>query len=749
MAQGRIIGRAVPRVDARDKATGRALYAGDLRLPRMLHLRVVRSDRPHAEITGLDLEAARRAPGVAAVWTAADLPGARQVGVRIKDEPVLCQDKVRRVGDPLVLLAARTPEQAQEAAELVAVVYRELTPVLSPEQALASGAPLVHAEGNLLFERRVVRGEADAALAGCPHVIKNTYRTQTVEHAYLEPEAGVAFWEGDGLVVKLPSKHAHFEQAELARVLDLPLEKIRVVCTTIGGYFGDKQCLSPGYYAAIAARLTGRPAAMVYDRGESFQVSSKRHPFTIHMTSGADREGRLQAVKVEIIADTGAYASYGPSILTRAVVHACGPYAVPNLEVRGRVVYTNNPVGGAMRGFGVPQVAIAHECQMDLLAAAVGVDPAEIRRRNFLTVGQANAAGQVLSASVGVGQCLEKVLAARQALPPHSREKDADYLTAWGLAATHYGIGLTGLPNPGVARLSLAPREPVRVMVGTGDGGQGASTTLLQIAAEELGLEMADLELVAADTAQTPNSGTSTASRITYVVGRAVQEAARKLIAEMGPVVQAAWGLARVEFKEGAFRAGRRRLSLRRAADSLLARPLTVEASFDPPTQGLDPKTGQGAPYATYSFAVHAAQVAVAKDTGRVEVLRVLAAHDVGRVIHPVNVVAQIQGGVMMGLGYALWEEVLLDNGRILNAGFKDYRLPTSLDGPELKVLLVESPEPTGPFGAKGVAEPALLPTAPAIHNAVAAAVGGHVFVNPLSPERVWRLLSAQKRKKP
>jgi nicotinate dehydrogenase large molybdopterin subunit len=741
----RHIGTSPVKDDAWDKVTGRAVYAADLNLPGAMELFVLRSRLAHAEIVSIDTGAARQAPGVLAIWTAADLPGEVLVGPRLKDEPVLAGDKVRRVGDPLALIAAQTHEQAARAADLVEVGYREMETVLDPESALAPGAPLLHEGGNLVFERRVIKGDAARALAGCVHVIENSYRTQMVEHAYLEPEAGAANWEGDTLVVSLPTKHAHFEQAELARVLDLPLERIRVVCTSIGGYFGDKQCLSPGYYAALAARLTGRPARMVYSREESFQVSTKRHPVTVHMTTGADAQGRLQAVQVEITADTGAYASYGPPVMTRAVVHAAGPYEVPNLEVWGRVVYTNNPVAGAMRGFGVPQVAIAHEAQMDLLAQAVGVSPAKIRRRNFLAPGKANAAGQVLTTSVGLSECLDKVEQARLELPPHPREQDPAWLTGWGLAATHYGIGLTGLPNPGTARAGIAPGEPVKIFVGTGDGGQGAFTTLRQIAAEELGVELVDVELVAADTAHTPNSGTSTASRITYVVGRSVQEAARSLAEELGRAVAGHWGLDEVAFAHGFFKAGERTIGLRQAADQILGEPLEVEASFDPPTQKLNSETGQGAPYATYSFAVQAAQVALERDTGRVEVLRMLAAHDVGRVIHPVNLTGQIQGAVMMGLGYALCEEVCLDQGRIVNDGFKDYHIPTSLDGPELQVLLVESPEPTGPFGAKGVAEPALLPTAPAIHNAVARALGQRIMVNPISCERVWRVLNQRR----
>ena len=740
------IGRPVLKPDAWDKVTGKVRYAGDHQPEKALHLAVARSSEPHAELGGIDTSAAKAAPGVVGVWTAADIPGELLVGPRLKDEPVMCFDKVRRVGDPLALVAAETLEQAQAAAALVKPEMVKLPGIFTPEDALEPGAPLINGESNLVFTRDLLKGRGAAALEDCPVIIERTYRTQMMEHAYLEPEAGLSWWESETLVVKLPTKHAHFEQGELSRVLGLPPERLRIICATMGGYFGDKQCLSPGYYCALATFFTGRPARMTYSREESFQVSTKRHPMVITMTTGATADGRLKAVKTEILADTGCYASYGPSIMTRAVVHCAGPYNVPNVEVHSRLAYTNNPVCGAMRGFGVPQVAIAHECQMDLLAAACGKSPAEIRRINFLKPGDSTAAGQKLTASVGIGKCLEQIVEAQESLPPHPRQSDPDWLTAWGMGATHYGIGLTGLPNPGVARLALSPQGEVSLMVGTGDGGQGASTTMCMIAAQELGLEPEQVTIVAGDTAVCPNSGTSTASRLTYVVGRAVQEAGTKMRERLVALAQETDPGKEVTWRDGCLGVGGESLELAQAAERFLSQPLEVEGSFDPPTHKLDPVTGQGAPYATYAFAVHAVQVAVEKLTGRVEVLRLAASHDVGKVIHPVNLAAQIQGAAMMGLGYALSEEVLLERGRITNPHFLDYKLPHAWPAPEVLVRLVEEPEPTGPYGAKGVAEPALLPTAPAVHNAVAAALGEYTYRNPVSAETLWQILNRRQR---
>jgi len=741
------IGRPVLKFDAWDKVRGVVRYAGDHQPEGAVHLAVARSKMAHAELKGIDISAAKAAPGVVGVWTAADIPGEVMLGPRIKDEPALCLEKVRRVGDPLALVAAETLEQAQAAIELIEPDLNPLPGVFTPEESLTPGAPVVNGESNLVFERSLRRGRGADALADCDIVIERTYRTQMIEHAYLEPEAGLAWWEDEVLVVKQPTKHAHLDLSQLSLILSLPTERLRIICATIGGYFGDKQGLSPGYYCAMATYFTGRPARMTYSREESFQVSNKRHPIIVTITTGATAEGRLVAVKSEILADTGCYASYGPSIVTRAVVHCAGPYDVPNVESHGRLAYTNNPVGGAMRGFGVPQVAIAHECQMDLLAAACGKSPAEVRRLNFLAVGARTAAGQKLTASVGITKCLDETLEAMHGLPPHPRESDSEWLTSWGLGATYYGIGLTGLPNPGAARLVLTPKGEVTLLVGSGDGGQGASTTMKMIAAQELGLEPGQVAIIAGDTATCPNSGPSTASRLTYVVGNAVREAGFKMRESLLELAGGG-GEESVGWEDGRLTMGGETLELAQAAQRLLTRPLEVEGNFDPPTSKLDPVTGQGTPYATYAFAVHAAQVAVEKLTGRVEVLRLLAAHDLGRIIHPVNLEAQIQGAAMMGLGYALSEQVRLQEGRIVNPNFLDYKLPVAESAPELLVRLVEDPEPTGPYGAKGLAEPALLPTAPAVHNAVAAAVGEHTFSNPVSAEDVWSILQRRRRER-
>jgi len=739
-------GRSVLRVDGPPKLTGSVLYAGDFLLPGMLHLRALRSDRPHARILAIRTERAKAHPGVVAVLTHEDIPGTNRVGPREKDQPVLCDKKVLYVGDPVALVAAESPQDAEEALSLIQVDYEDLPGVFSPEDALTPGAPKIHDSPNLLLERVLVRGDPDQALQEADLVITNTYRTQMVEHGYLEPEAGVALYEEGKVTVWMPSKHAHFDHREMAGVLGLAPEKVRVILTTIGGSFGDKQCLAPGYYSALASLKTGRPCKMVYGREESFFASTKRHPFLIHYTTGVSKDGRLLAVKVEIVADTGAYTSYGPSILVRGLVHASGPYEIPNVYVRARAVFTNNPVAGAMRGFGVPQVVLAHESQLDIVAERLHIDPIEIRIKNGVKAGSLLATGQRLNASVGYRETLEDVKReiTRRGVPVSFGSKRY----GWGVASMFYGIGLTGLPNPGFARIEAAQSGGFTLFMGCGDMGQGSATTMAQIASEVLGTGPEKIHLVIGDTELCPDSGTSTASRVTYVVGRSVQLASESLRDLLRKTAGEVLGVAAEdmvldeEFLYPTERPGRR-ISLSEAIGKLREKGIAPagEGTFNPETSPLDPKTGQGSPYGTYAFAAQAALVSVDTDTGEVEVIELVASHDVGKAVNPRSVIAQVEGGVSMGIGYGLMEEVTVKEGVIRNPRFSEYFIPTALDLPEVTSLVVESEEPTGPFGAKGVGEPALLPTAPAILNAIAAATGTRPKEIPVTSERLWELL--------
>jgi CO/xanthine dehydrogenase Mo-binding subunit len=743
-----VIGRSVPRVDGYGKLTGKALYAGDISLPGMVHLAAHRSDRPHARILGVRTEEARRHPGVVAVFTCGDIPGTNRIGRDKPDQTVLCVEKVCFIGDPVALVAAETPEAAREAAALIDVDYEDLPAVFSPEEALLPGAARVHENGNVLMERILLKGDPDRALKDADVVIANTYRTQMVEHAYLEPEAAVAHFEAEKMTVWMPSKYAHFDQRELAEAIGIPMVKVRVVNTTIGGCFGDKTSLSPGYYAALAALKTGRPAKMVYSREESFIATRKRHPFTIRHTTGATRDGRILAAKVEIIADTGAYSASGPTVLVKSLIHAAGPYEIPNVSMKVTFVYTNNPVGGSMRGLGVPQVAFAHESQIDILAKRLGMDPFEIRLKNGYKPGSVTATGQQLGDSVSLAETMAKVRGEMERIgtpPPTATRK-----YGWGVGTMFYGIGAGGRSNPAGARLEVNDAGEFTLYVGIGDVGQGSSTALIQIAAEVLRRRVGEIRLVAGDTDCCPDSGVTAASRVTYIVGRAVQIAAEKLKGLLqdaaGQIIGMPSGTLRLD--NGFFHCPddpQRRVSVSQAVGALKAKGISpcAEGIYDPEFVALDPKTGQGEPMATYAFATQAALVAVDVESGEVEVLSIVACHDVGTAVNPDSVTGQIEGAVSMGLGFSLMEEVLLEKGRIMNPGYSQYFIPTALDMPEIVSLIAEAPEATGPFGAKGVGEPALIPTTPAIVNAIHSATGIRVKELPATPEKLWMLLNS------
>jgi CO/xanthine dehydrogenase Mo-binding subunit len=737
------IGRSIPRIGAREKVTGTALFSADIELNAPLTIKALRSDRPHAEIVSIHLGKALAIEGVVAVFAARDVPGKNLTGIIIKDQPILAVDKVRCIGDPVALVAAETEAAAERALKAIEVVYRDLPAVFDPETAMTADAPRVHAKDNVMTTRTIRRGDAGRAFARCKSVIEKTYRTTFIEHNYLEPDAGAGFVDNDGtLVIYASTQNPHYDHKDVVTVLGLADEKVRIIQAATGGGFGSKLDLNVQGFIGLALYHLKRPVRYVYSREEAYLATAKRHPLVMRMKTGADANGRLLAVQATIICDTGAYASYGPAVANRAPVHATGPYEIENVDILSYGVYTNNPFCGAMRGFGTPQIAFAHESQIDLHAKDLGLDPLAMRLLNAQRVGSTTATGQVLSASVGIGDCLSairphyevarRIAAAAPAAPYKKR--------GVGIGAMWYGIGNTGVQNPSTARVEMSLDGAVTLFTGCADIGQGSSTVLSQIAAEVLGLQAQDIRLVAADTKFTTNAGATSASRQTYISGNAVREAAAKLaevlkteavnklkvakpalLLEDGYVTVREAPEQRVAFAELARRAHSKGIAL------------SWQGYFDPETVPLDPQTGQGVPYATYAFAAQLAVVSVDVLTGEVAVEKIVAAHDVGRAVHPENVIGQICGGIAMGLGFALMEE--FEPGK--TASMKDYHIPTCADMPEIVPIIVESPEPTGPFGAKGVGEPALIPTAPAILNAIADALGTRIYALPANLERV------------
>jgi len=742
------VGIAIPKVDALEKVLGEAKYGADLSSKEPFHLKVVRSPKPHAKIVRIEINDALKVTGVERIFTAKDIPGRNLFGVINKDQPILASDRVRYVGDPVALVSAQTEEAAEEAAKKVLVVYEDLPFIDRPEEGLKLDAPLIHEKGNLLYEFRVIKGDVQAGFKEAEIIVEETYTTTWIDHAYLEPDAGLSYSDDEGrITVVCPTQNVHYDQKEVAALLALPSEKVRIIQCATGGGFGGRLDITVQCLLALAAFHLKKPVKIVYSREEVFQVTSKRHPLTIRYKSGAGKDGKLTAVEVDILGDTGAYASYGSTVAIRSAIHATGPYEVPHVKVRSRMVYTNNPWAGAMRGFGVPQIAFAHESQMDLLAKELKIDPIEIRLKNALHVGSETASGQTLMTSVGIGETLKKVKEWRDQRGISKIDSKKPFIKKGiGVGSMWYGIGNTGTANPSTAQMEIDPNGEVRLFTGAADIGQGSDTVLLQIASESLGVPLKEIRLIRADTAITTDAGATSASRQTYVSGNAILDAIKNLKQE---ITKEASRLLEVDRQDLFFEDGKIKsksnpsvsLSIKEMAKRC-GKVLRGEGSFDPETTRLDPETGQGAPYATYAFATHLAEVEVDTETGRVKVNRVIASHDVGKAIHPKNVMGQIMGGVAMGTGFALMEEFIPDE----TTSFVNYLIPTSKDVPEVIPILVEDEEPTGPFGAKGVGEPAVIPSAPAILNAIADAIGERVCYLPANLERV--LEAVQKNKK-
>lgn len=738
------VGIAIPKVDALEKVLGEAKYGADLSSKEPFHLKVVRSPKPHAKIVRIEINDALKVPGVERIFTAKDVPGRNLSGVINKDQPILASDRVRYVGDPVALVSTQTEEAAEEAAKKVLVVYEDLPFINRPEEALKLDAPLIHEKGNLLYEFRVIKGDVQAGFKEAEIIVEETYTTTWIDHAYLEPDAGLSYSDDEGrITVVCPTQNVHYDQKEVAALLALPSEKVRIIQCATGGGFGGRLDITVQCLLALAAFHLKKPVKIVYSREEVFQVTSKRHPLTIRYKSGAGKDGKLTAVEVDILGDTGAYASYGSTVAIRSAIHATGPYEVPHVKVRSRMVYTNNPWAGAMRGFGVPQMAFAHESQMDLLAKELKIDPIEIRLKNALHVGSETASGQTLMTSVGIGETLKKVKEWRDQRGISKIDSKKPFIKKGiGVGSMWYGIGNSGVANPSTAQMEIDPNGEVRLFTGAADIGQGSDTVLLQIASESLGVPLKEIRLIRADTAITTDAGATSASRQTYVSGNAILDAIKNLKQE---ITKEASRLLEVDRQDLFFEDGKIKsksnpsvsLSIKEMAKRC-GRVLRGEGSFDPETTRLDSETGQGAPYATYAFATHLAEVEVDTETGRVKVNRVIASHDVGKAIHPKNVMGQIMGGVAMGTGFALMEEFVPDE----TTSFVNYLIPTSKDVPEVIPILVEDEEPTGPFGAKGVGEPALIPSAPAILNAIADAIGERIFHLPANLERVMEAVN-------
>jgi CO/xanthine dehydrogenase Mo-binding subunit/aerobic-type carbon monoxide dehydrogenase small subunit (CoxS/CutS family) len=748
-AAGRAVGARIAKTDGIPKLTGEENFGADTWPDDALVLRAVRSPYHRARFTLGELAPLyQRYPGLVKVVTWRDIPGQNRYGIYPtgKDQPALSEGVVRHRGEAVVALVGDAATIAQIHDADLPIHWEPLPPV-SFDAAIAPGAVALHAAApdNVLIQGRVARGDTAGAFAGSAAVASGSFETAFVEHAYIEPEAGYARRIGDRIEIVACTQTPYMDRDEIALIMGLSPDQIRIVPTAVGGGFGGKLDLSLQPLIATAAWLLNRPVRCVYTRPESMASTPKRHPARIAAKLGCDAQGKLTAFEFHGDFNTGAYASWGPTVANRVPVHAMGPYEVPAVLCTSRAIYTSDTPAGAFRGFGVPQAAIAHEALIDELAHSLGIDELEFRARNALRRGSITATGQKLDASVGLVLCLDALRprwrALRSAADAFNRQGGV-LRRGVGIACMWYGIGNTSLSNPSTMTVGLARDGAVTLYSGAVDIGQGSNTVMMQICADALRVPIAQLRLVAGDTDLTRDAGKTSASRQTFVSGNAAKLAGedlrRQILALGGASADAAieLGAGRITLRD----AGTARvidlsqLPIQHAGDVLIG-----TGRFDPPTTPLD-GDGQGMPYATYAFAAQIAEVEVDIELGTTVVRRIVAAHDVGRAINPIQVEGQIHGGVAQGLGMALMEDYI--PGRTEN--LHDYLIPTIGDVPEIECLLIEDREPLGPHGAKGIGEPALIPTAPAILAGIRHATGVQIRRLPATPDRVRAALLEQ-----
>lgn len=747
----RVVGQPVVHHDFVDKVKGTQLYAADWKLPGMLYARVVRAPLSSARITAVETAEAEALPGVIAVLTAEDVPCNRVIerasgglGELAVEMPVLAGDRVRFAGEPVALVAAVSQQVADEAAELVQVEYEDLPGVFDPEAALAGDAPRVHDEGNVLVEWHIRRGDAEKALAEADLVVTGEYRSQHAEHAYLEPEAGVG-WLENGVLTLRVSTQVIEHAAAIAGILEVPENKVRVISSYMGGGFGGKEDMTVEPYLALLVWHTRRPVRMIWDRQESMLASTKRHPFVMRYRTGVRSDGTILAQDVDIIGDAGAYPYLSARVLFAGAALSCGPYRTPNASLRSRAVFTNNVPTSAFRGFGAMQVTLGYESQMDRIASALNLPPAEVRRRNFLAKGDTIPTGETLDTAVACEETLRRVLG-RMGEPP--APSGPGKRVGRGFACNMQPYGRTiWFRDRASAWLSLQADGTLLIRSGITDLGAGQAASLCQIASEVLGVPLAEISVYIGDTALNPPAGGTFATRQLYMSGNAVLHASRLLRDRIAPVAAEMLGCAEAElsFEDGLVRdAGGSGTGLhlaelvaaceqREVDTALLAVWRAEQGSFDP-------RLGQGDSFPDYTYGTHAADVEVDTETGEVTVLRYVASHDVGRCINPLRVVGQIQGGAMQGLGYALMEDVVMEEGNAASSLFAHYFIPTSMDMPDVEVEIVESGEGKGPLNARGIGEPPIANSAAAVANAITAAIGRRPTRLPMTPERVLDL---------
>jgi xanthine dehydrogenase molybdenum-binding subunit len=743
-----VVGSINPRPDSVDKVTGEAKFTDDYQFPDMLVGKVLRAGVPHAILEKLEVAVAREVPGVVTILTAEDIPGENLHGIVYRDWPVLVGigEKVRYVGDAIAIVAAKDEAAAREAIQQIRTQFRELPIVSDPVYARSTEAEEVHAQGNLLKHIKVRKGEMEAGWARADITMEGRFHTPATDHAFMEPECSIAIPLKDGrMEVLVGSQIPYADREQVARALGVTQDRVRIRGALIGGGFGGKEDIAGQIHAALLAQATGRPVKILFDRQESLLVHPKRHGTQLQVRLGAMEDGTLIVAETELYGDTGAYASLGDKVMTRATTHSAGPYNIEHVRADCYAMYTNNPPAGAFRGFGVTQSCFAVESCIDDLAQTLSIDPFTFRRMNALQVGHTTNTGQVLAESVGLLECLDKVEAElrnrvgdRDPFEAIVPEGVPEKRRAWGIAAAYKNTGLGGgAPDKASAEVELYSDGSIEVRSASADMGQGLVTVLQLIAAEEMGAKLDQVRVLLSDTDLTPDGGPTTASRQTFVTGNAARHASIVLREAVCSSLSEKLDVPpdEITFQEGLAQVNGHQVSLGEAADWMKAEGRDPKALYEywaPETQPLG--TG-GDMHFAYSFAVQAAEVEVNLQTGEVEVLEVIAANDVGKAINPLGLQGQVEGGVMMGLGNALTEEFITEEGIVFTDRLARYRMPSIVQAPQITSIVVEHPAAEGPYGAKGVGEISSIPTTPAITNAIKHACGVRVHRLPVDQD--------------
>lgn len=758
------IGKPLPRHDAIAKVFGETVYANDYKIPGMLHVKALRSQYAAARLLSIGTSAAKSLPGVAAVLTAEDVPNnetvtrfgqTTEVGGFEGLYRVLASGKIRFKGEAVAIVAAETLETAEEALKLIKVDYEPLEGVFDPVEAMKTGAYLVgEDDSNVICSYKVRKGDVEEGFAKAEVIVENTFRVPPVDHAYLEPEAGVAWLDEEGTIVIRASTQVIEHFRGIAGVLGVPHNKIRVIAPMVGGGFGGKEDITVETYLALVVQKTGRPASMVWTREESIICHSKRHPYVMRYKTGAAKDGKLVALEAELISDAGAYTYLSPWVLLYSTVNATGPYDIDHVRVDSHTVLTNNTFSSANRGFGANQPCFAYELQLDELAEKLGMSPLEIRRKNYLHQGGKLATGRVLENAV---ETEASAVAAMEALGEPTKPRHARERIGQGLASCMSSYGrMMFLHDTSRSYVSVELDGSVIVRCGVQDIGGGQCASLASIAAETLGVSLEDVRVFYGDSAMTPLAGTTTATRQLYMSGNATYKAAKvvrdNLLGKAAEMLDAPVELLMPKDRKIIFKPEAQAENPDRSLDLIQVIKacaadgvplLTVEQFNAPARDLLDFKTGQGQVFPDFTFGSIAIEAAVDLDTGKTEVLKMVTCFDAGQAINPLSATGQLEGGAVYGLGYGKMEEVVLEKGQTLNPNLESYLLPTSLDAPDIQAIMLQSGGGVGPFGAKGLGEPSCVPTAPAFVNAVCNAIGKRMHQIPATPERILQTLGS------